>query len=254
MPIHPTPLRHKPHLPRQRPLRRPRRPHTATHLPPLLPLLQLRPINPIPMQPQLQLKRQLDHRHRPLRQIPRIQNHHIIPEHIQMILQRNQIPIPLLRTPPPRNKRRLLPRRRRPRPHRIPRPPLPRKMAQNIKQPARRRPALGRVVKPRPVHLRLPEVVVRLGDAAVVDARELAVDLEDGGGRDAVAGLVGLGVEEPAVGGAGELVALGEAVRRGVDVVGREEEEDVAVGDGEVEDDAARGVFVAAGDVAVEGF
>lgn len=98
-------------------------------------------------------------------------------------------------------------------------------------------------------------MVVRLRHEAVVDARELAVDLEDGRGGDAVAGLVGLGVEDPAVGGAGELVALGEVVGGGVGaVVGREEEEDVAVGDGEVEDDAARGVFVAAGDVAVEGF
>ena len=61
---------------------------------------------------------------------------------------------------------------------------------------------------------------------------------------------MGVSGVDPACGRAGEFVALGE----GAFALGewREEEEDVAIGDGQVEDDVALGVLVAACDVAVE--
>lgn len=92
---------------------------------------------------------------------------------------------------------------------------------------------------------------VLLGDPAIVDAAEFAVGGPHERRRDAcVAGFVGVGVEDPARRGAGEAVGAGLEV--GGFWVGGPPEEDVAIGDGEVDDDVALFVFVAAGYMAVE--
>lgn len=224
-------------------------------IPPPLPRLDIPMVHKVPMQAQLQLQRQMQHGQRALRQVLRIKNHHVIPQHIQVIHQRDQIPLALAAAVP-RNKRRLLERARRPspihvlRPRRARRVQVPRVVAQAIEQPAGRGAALGKVVGPGRVDLGQPEVLVRLGHPAVVDAAELAVGGPDERGRDARVGFGGW-VEDPARRGAGEAVGAGAPV--GGSWVGRPPEEDVAVGDGEVDDYVAVLVLVAAGDVAMEG-
>lgn len=125
-------------------------------------------------------------------------------------------------------------------------------MTQTVKQPARGGPALGEIVGPRRVDFGEPKVLVRLGDPAVVDAAEFAIGGPDERGRDAC--LVGLGgwVEDPAGGGTGE--AVGSRDKVGGFGIGGPPEEDVAVGDGEVDDDVAVLVLVATGDMTVEGW
>ena len=98
------------------------------------------------------------------------------------------------------------------------------------------------------IDFRLPEVIVGFCDEAVVDAGEFSVGAP-GLGLDA--GVCrGFGVECPAAGWGGEVVAFGK-VGGGL-VVRWKPEENIAVGDGEVDDDIAGGVFVTAGYVSME--
>lgn len=170
-----------------------------------------------------------------------------------MIHQRDQPPLPFLVTL--RYESRLLKRARRSRKVHILLPrgklivQIPGIVSQTVEQPSRRRATLGKVVRTGGVDFREPEMLVLAGGPAVVDAGELAVGRPDEGRGDA--GVVGEGgVEDPAVGRGGELVPFGELTL--FLAVGREPEEDVAVGDGEVDDDVALGVFVAACYVAME--
>lgn len=126
---------------------------------------------------------------------------------------------------------------------------VPREMPHDVEQPAGRRSALLEVVVLSRIDLTLPEVGVPFRDEPIVDARELAVYVEDLGRRDARVSLR-FGIKDPAHGRAGEFVPLGDV--GGGRVFRREEEEDVAICEGEVEDDLAVVGFVGASDMAME--
>lgn len=123
-------------------------------------------------------------------------------------------------------------------------------MTQAIKQPPSRGSALGKIVGPRRVDFGEPKVFVLLGDPAIVNTAEFAIGGPHERGRDACVGFVGLGVEDPACRGAAE--AIGSGLEVGGYWVGGPPEEDVAIGDGEVDDDVALFVFVATGYMTVE--
>jgi len=137
-------------------------------------------------------------------------------------------------------------------------------MPEAVEQSASRRSALCKVIRTSRVDDGLPEVSVRLGHVAVIDAGELAVGEPRDRWLDALIRHVhvsclcgshrflGFRVKDPSDGGRGELVPLGDAVARRDVGVGREEEEDVAVGDGQVEGDLPRGKLVTACHVAME--
>lgn len=197
----------------------------------------------------------MHHRQRALRQVLRVKNHHIIPQHVEMIQQCDQVPLALAAAVFG-DERRLLEGPRRSRPIHILFPlcqrlvKIPGVVTQAIKQPSRRGPALGKIVGPRRVDFGEPKVFVLLGDPAIVDTAEFAIGRPHERGRDACVGFVCVGVEDPARRGAGE--AIGAGLEVGGFWVGGPPEEDVAVGDGEVDDNVALFVFVAAGDMAVE--
>lgn len=229
----------------------------ALRLPPLLPRLNVPVVHKVPMQAQLQLQRQVQHSQRALRQFLRIKDEDVIAQHIEVIDERDEVTLALGAIFLLGDERRLLERRRGPgkvdvlvaRGERLRR--VPGVVAQTVEEPPRGRPTLGKVVRSRGVDLGQPKVLVLLGHPPVIDAAELAVGRPDEGGRDVRVGL-GLGVEDPARRRGGELVALGH-LPCGQWVWGPPEE-DIAVGDGEVDDNVAFFVLVAASDVALKGW
>lgn len=168
-----------------------------------------------------------------------------------MIEQRYNIPITLLRTARSRNKPRLLEGGTRACPESLAHGAIPGEMSQAVEQAASRTTTLGEVVRLCPVNYSLPIVVVLAGRKAVVDARELAavgVKLLDR--LDPAIGWRVLGIEYPTRCLVLQLIALCHSacgrVNRG------EEEEDVAISNGQVEDDLAVGSVIAADRVALE--
>ena len=186
----------------------------------------------------------MDHSQRTLRNLLRVEDAHVIPQLVQVVQQANEVPVRLIRTARPRDERRLLERRTGAGPVCLGRGVVPREVAKRVEQSAGWRPTLGKVVGLRGVDDALPVVVVLHRHEAVVHARELAGELGallewlDPG----VSGC--RGVEDPAGRLVLELVPLSDGAGRGVD--GGPPEEDVAVGDGEIEDDLPVGRFVAA--------
>ena len=193
----------------------------------------------------------MDHRNRALRDLPSIEDTNIIPQHIQMIEQRYNIPVTLLRTARSRNKRRLLESGTRTCPESLAHGAIPGEMSQAVEQAASRATTLGEVVRLCPVNHCLPIVVVLAGRKAVVYARELpAVGVKLLGRLDPAVSWGVLGIEDPPRRLVLQLIALchsaGGGVNRG------KEEEDVAISDGQVEDDLAVGRVIAADRVALE--
>jgi hypothetical protein len=91
---------------------------------------------------------------------------------------------------------------------------VPLVVADDVEQTSCGRSAFLEVVRFGGVDVALPEVIVLLGQHAVIYARELAVDAETTRGLNARVGGR-LGVEDPAVGVGDELVALEEGSRGG---------------------------------------
>ena len=143
-------------------------------------------------------------------------------------------------------------------------------VAEAVEKPARRRAALGKVVGPGWVDDGLPKVAVRLGDEAVVDARELAVgkprqrrshalighpDIGVACGRGADGRLLGFRVKDPAHHRGSQLLALCQPVSFRCDVlIWWEKEEDVPVRNGQVENDFPGWKLVTASHMTVEPF
>lgn len=122
-------------------------------------------------------------------------------------------------------------------------------MPQTIKQPTGGGTAFGEIVRPAWVNAALPKVAVRFGHPAVVDAAELAVGGPEKGGCDARACFGGW-VENPARGGTAKVVGF-PLFCWGL-WFWRPPEEDITIGDGEVDDDVPGWVFVTACYVALE--
>lgn len=189
---------------------------------------------------------------RPPCEVHRIKDEQVVPLHVQVVQQREQISLALRAILPLRHEDGLLEGAGRARPVLVLRARVPVIMPDDVPQAPSRRATLLHVVELGRVCLQLPEVRVLLRHEPVVDARELAVgpvqfERPDPG----VSG--GLGVEDPAEGVRDELAARGSlgAGLVNAGVLGPPEE-DVVVGDGEVADDMALLVLVGAGDMAVE--
>ena len=178
-----------------------------------LPCLDITMINKVPMQPQLELQGQVHHGQRPLGQMLGVEDEDIVPQHVEMIHKRDQVPLPL-RAVFFGDERGFLDRRRRPEKEYVLLPfgkrlvQVPGVVSQTIKQPSCWRPALGEVVRKSRIRPRLPEVFVFLGDKAVIDTGELAVGRPGVGRCDMRVGL-SLGIEDPACSRATEFVGPG---------------------------------------------
>lgn len=127
---------------------------------------------------------------------------------------------------------------------------IPGIMTQAIKQSTSRGSTLGKIVRPRRIDFGEPKVFVLLGNPPIVDAAEFAIGRPHERRRDACVRFVSVGVEDPARRGTGE--AVGARLEVGGFWVWGPPEEDVAVGDGEVDDDVTLFVFVTAGYMAVK--
>lgn len=199
-------------LPRQRLSSYLDRPDVPTSITSLLPRLDVPVVDKVAMEPQLELERQVDHGQRALGEILSIEHRDVIPQLIQSIHQRNQVPLALLGIFTARDEAWLLHGRRRAEEIRILFAigqrvvQVPRVVTQAVEQPSRRWTTFLKVVRLRRVDSRLPKVLVLLGHPAVVDAAELAVDVPHVRGLDARLGL-GFRVEDPACCLAVELVA-----------------------------------------------
>ena len=213
-------------------------------------------VDEIAMQTQLQLKRQMDRRNRSSSHILRIENDNVIPQHIQSIDEPDQ---PTFSFSPTLlwNERRFLERGPRTCPVDVFLLIVPCVVRYAIEQPTCRRPTGSEVVLAGRVSSYLPEMVVLLREESVVDSAELSAGAPFDSRFDSilcVGGIIGISrgvwVEYPAAGVAVELVALQH--RASGRIIGREEEEDVAVCNGKVVDDVAIGVFVATCCVAME--
>lgn len=186
------------------------------------------------MQSQTQLERQVKHSNRSLRNILRIKYANIIPQYIQMIQQRHDIPISLPRATSPWDKRRLLECRPWPSPEGIPNRPIPGEMTDGVEQPPSRGAAAFCIIGPRAVDIRLPVMVVFNCQETFVNARKFS--------RKRLNFLFwfnprvrwGLWIENPASRHILEFVALvdcsGRCVCRG------KEEEHISIGNRQVED------------------
>ena len=122
-------------------------------------------------------------------------------------------------------------------------------MPQGIEKSTGRGAALRKVVRFRRIDLGLPEMVVLLGDEPVVDAREFAVRQPCFCRCYSCPGL-SLGIEDPSTRRASELVSLREGTLL---LVQRwEEEENISVCYGEIEDDVSIVVLIATRDMPME--
>ena len=130
-------------------------------------------------------------------------------------------------------------------------------MAETIEQTASGRSASREIVLAHRIYSGLPEVTVHLGQIAVIASTELAAGVPRLCWLHAVSSIAGilwvplsLGIEDPSTRLGLQLVPLQDAADWRV--FGWEEEEDISICHGEVEDDESIRVFVAACCMAME--
>lgn len=166
LPIH-SPIR-KLLLPRQRLSSNPDRPDIPTSVSPLLPRLNIPVVDKVAMETQLQLQRQVNHSQRPLGQILRVKDGYIVPQLVEPIHERYQVPLSLGRVVTPGDEARLLYRRRGPEEVRVLGAArqrvvwVPGIVSQAIEEAASGGSTLLKVVRLRRVDLGLPKVLISI--------------------------------------------------------------------------------------------
>lgn len=194
----------------------------------------------------------MDDGHGTLRDLLGIEDADIVSQHVQVVQERNEIPFAFLGVLGFGNERGFLEGLAVAGPVGLCDGFVPGEVAQAVEQASGGGAALLEVVGLGGVDDGLPVVVVVHGDEAVVDAGELAGEGVEFLGRvdPGVGGQIG--VNDPTGGLVLQLVAASHGAGGGVNW--REEEEDIAIGNGEIEDDFSFWSFEAAHGVALEGY